>query len=108
MPPHNSREGPSDMSDAATPTSIFPPRQFPPPTTIARLALSASGFVFDPVTGTSFNVNETGLSVLRALQEGLDDMSAITARLACDYDVPNVQLERDVMEFAARLREVFR
>ena len=33
-----------------------------------RLASSESGFVFDPVSGQSYTVNETGLALLRLLQ----------------------------------------
>ena len=35
---------------------------------LMRLALSDSGFVFDPVTGNSFTVNGSALSILRLLQ----------------------------------------
>ena len=39
--------------------------EFPKQALFNRLALSGSGFVFDPVTGNSFTVNTTGLSILR-------------------------------------------
>ena len=42
---------------------------FPPLTSLQRLAISASGFVFDPVSGHNFTVNETGLTILRLLQK---------------------------------------
>jgi hypothetical protein len=37
-----------------------------------RLAVSESGFVFDPVSGQSFSVNETGLVVLHLAQQEQD------------------------------------
>ena len=40
---------------------------------LSQLALSDEGFVFDPQTGDSFQVSETGIAVLRALKEGRSD-----------------------------------
>ncbi len=81
---------------------------FPAAETLGRLALSASGFVFDPVSGGSFTANETGIAVLRALQEGQAGLERMVECLAQEYDAPPAILERDLMDFAARLREVLR
>ncbi len=35
-----------------------------------NLALSDSGFVFDPSTGDSFSTNPIGLEIIRMLKEG--------------------------------------
>ena len=82
--------------------------QFPSPAVIGRLALSGSGFVFDPVSGASFSVNASGLAVLRAIQAGATDMGAIVQSLGAEFEAAPAVLERDVMEFAGRLREAFR
>jgi hypothetical protein len=82
--------------------------QFPTPDVIGRLAVSNSGFVFDPVSGASFSVNVSGLAVLRAIQAGAADMDAIVRSLGTEFEAAPVVLERDVMEFAGRLREAFR
>lgn len=37
---------------------------------LADFALSESGFIFDPRSGTTFTVNVTGLAVLQALRAG--------------------------------------
>jgi len=37
---------------------------------LQNLAISETGFVFDPSTGATFTVNATGLVVLRALRDG--------------------------------------
>ena len=68
------------------------------------LAVSDSGFVFDPRTGQSYNVNATGLAILRALKEGLEP-AAIAAGLAKEFDVNGHPLEDDVEAFLALLRE---
>ena len=39
-------------------------------TRLHDLAVSDSGFVFDPLTGYTFTVNPTGLFVLHALKQG--------------------------------------
>jgi PqqD family protein of HPr-rel-A system len=37
---------------------------------IGSLAVSDTGFVFDPRTGHTYSVNQTGLAVLRGLKDG--------------------------------------
>ncbi|KPK37746.1 MAG: hypothetical protein AMJ69_10480 [Gammaproteobacteria bacterium SG8_47] len=72
---------------------------------LARLAISESGFVFDPTTGHSFIVNETGLVVLRRLQAG-SPMRDLIVTLQDDYDAAPAELERDVLEFVGSLRKL--
>jgi len=43
---------------------------------LAMLAISDTGFVFDPRTGHSYTVNSTGLALLRSLKQGFDVTSA--------------------------------
>lgn len=85
-----------------------PVQTFPPAKLVERLALSASGFVFDPVAGNSFTANETGIAVLRMLQDGESEVMEIVKLLGREYEAPVTVLERDVLDFAARLREVLR
>jgi hypothetical protein len=65
--------------------------------------LSESGFVFDPVSGQSFTVNETGLVVLRLLQQQ-DDLEKIAEQLAEQFDASIVEIKRDVQDFTNRLQ----
>ena len=71
---------------------------------VRRLAVSESGFVFDPVSGHHFTVNETGLQILRYLQKE-QDLPQLLAQLAQEYSVGTRELERDVVEFAGMLRK---
>ena len=71
---------------------------------LRRLAVSESGFVFDPVSGHHFTVNETGLEILRHLQKG-QDLSELLAGLSQEYSVGTRELERDVVEYAGMLRK---
>jgi len=78
---------------------------FPPRETIGRLALNDSGFVFDPETGRSFTANAVGLFVLRHLQQHGEE-GLLDAVLGA-FDVEKADAERDLVEFAAWLRQTF-
>lgn len=79
----------------------------PRPELLKRLALSDSGFVFDPVTGNSFTVNASGLAILRRLQHETD-LARIVASLCEAFEVDALAAERDVIEFANLLRNAFK
>lgn len=84
--------------------SIDTAHAFPPLSNLQRLAISESGFVFDPVSGHNFTVNETGLTVLRLLQKGIS-LQPMLENLMNDYEVSIRDAERDVLEFASVLRD---
>lgn len=77
---------------------------FPQLTSLQRLAISESGFVFDPVSGHNFTVNETGLTILRLLQKD-NKLTVLLEKLAVEYNASPRVLERDVLEFAGLLRD---
>lgn len=64
------------------------------------LALSESGFVFDPYTGATFTANGTGLLVLQGLRDGLS-RAQIVERLRQSFEVDAIgdQIESDVGDF---------
>lgn len=67
------------------------------------LAVSETGFVFDPYSGATFSVNDSALCMLHALADGLE-REAIFARLAEEFDVTDADLSRDLDEFLQLLR----
>lgn len=71
---------------------------------IRRLALSESGFVFDPGSGQSFTVNETGLLLLRQLQKS-SDIETILDTLNEQYIGDRQEIRRDLEEFVTSLSE---
>jgi len=74
-------------------------------TRLRDLAVSDSGFVFDPMTGYTFTVNPTGLFVLQSLKRG-EAIEAIAQRLPNEFELEGGEdLSRDVDEFLSRLRE---
>jgi hypothetical protein len=69
------------------------------------LALSDSGFVFDPLTGHTFTVNLTGQLALRCLKDGMtpeQTAKRIGEEFATDQDEDP---GRDVQDFMLQLRE---
>lgn len=68
------------------------------------LALSDTGFAFDPYSGSTFTVNQTGLCVLNALKEGLS-IEAVALRVEERFDARGADLSRDVDDFVAALRQ---
>ncbi len=66
------------------------------------LALSESGFVFDPYSGSTFTANRTGLFILNALREGTS-RAALVERLRRSFAVADADLESDVGEFGRLL-----
>ncbi len=70
------------------------------------LAVSESGFVFDPRTGATFTVNPVGLVVLGGLREGLG-LDALLGRVRETFDdVPSTGAREDVLDFVHLLRQL--
>lgn len=69
---------------------------------LSDLALSESGFVFDPYSGGTFTVNRTGMVLLHSLRDGLT-RAQIVERLRTEFQVDDADLESDVGEFVRLL-----
>jgi PqqD family protein of HPr-rel-A system len=67
------------------------------------LAISESGFIFDPNTGHTFTVNETGLEIIRHLKES-KTLEEIVAAIAADYEAENELIYKDVVQFLGQLQ----
>ena len=67
------------------------------------LAVSETGFVFDPYSGATFSLNASALCILRGLKEGLD-REELLDRLEELFDVTDADLSRDIDEFLELLR----
>lgn len=71
---------------------------------LKRLALSESGFVFDPATGDSFTANAAALAIIRLA--GVEtEVGRIADRLTEEFDVSRAEAEREIVEFASVLRQ---
>ena len=51
---------------------------------LKQLAISENGFVFDPSSGYSYTVNETGLNVLKLLISGMNKEQVLESILSED------------------------
>ena len=69
------------------------------------LAVSESGFVFDPYGGQTYSLNDTGRTILEALRRG-DSVEAVEAALRAAFEVePGTDVARDVREYLLQMRE---
>lgn len=70
---------------------------------LSDLSVNNEGFAFDPSTGDSFVLNQTGLIVLQGLQDGIDE-AKIARDLAGQFDVTEDAALRDIGDFVSRMR----
>ena len=72
--------------------------------TLKNLAISDTGFIFDPYSGKTFTANEVGIRIILFLKNG-GDLSSIQTEILKEYDITADQLERDVSDFLIQLKE---
>jgi hypothetical protein len=60
--------------------------------------LNDRGFVFDPAGGETFQLNATGLRIVRLLQSGLGHEAAL-AQVIAEFDVDEHTAQRDFSDF---------
>lgn len=63
-----------------------------------NLALSDSGFVFDPSTGDSFSTNPIGLEIIRMIKEGKTP-GDIKSHILKTYMTDDASFEKDFYDF---------
>jgi len=68
------------------------------------IAVSESGFIFDPYSGVTFTVNETGRRILDALKRGLDRDGVLADLDEAFEQASSADLDRDLEEFVQMLR----
>lgn len=67
-----------------------------------NIAISDSGFVFNPSTGDSFSLNPVGLDILGFLKEGKSE-SDIKSTIQAWYDIDKDTLDKDYYDFLKML-----
>lgn len=70
-----------------------------------NIAISDSGFIFDPATGNSFTTNPIGLQIMRALLQNLSE-TQIIEQLLNDYDSNESTVARDLSDFINLLKKL--
>ncbi len=69
------------------------------------LAISETGFVFDPSTGDSYTLNPIGLEIIQLLREGKSS-GEITGAVTQTYDIDAMTFERYLFDFLGMLKQM--
>ncbi|HLN20602.1 MAG TPA: PqqD family protein [Bacteroidales bacterium] len=69
-----------------------------------NIAVSESGFLFDPTSGESYSLNEQGVEILNLIKAGKSDME-ITAHMTETYDISADEFEKYYLDFTGLLRQ---
>ncbi len=68
------------------------------------LAISETGFVFDPVTGESFSLNQIGTEIFK-LYKDTKSQTEIKKNILKKYDVSDAELEKSLIDFEGMMKE---
>ena len=69
-----------------------------------NIAISESGFVFDPSSGDSFSLNPVGMEILEYLKEGKDP-DEITGIMTNNYEIDADSFEKYFYDFIGALKQ---
>ncbi|MCE2786785.1 MAG: PqqD family protein [Bacteroidota bacterium] len=72
---------------------------------LKNLAISDTGFVFNPATGDSFSVNPIGLDILKHLKDGKSE-NEIRKHLLESYQTDKETVEKDLYDFFKMLDQL--
>ena len=67
-----------------------------------NIAVSESGFVFNPTTGDSFSLNSVGTEILRLMKDGKSE-NDIKNTIRAWYDIDEETLDKDYYDFLKML-----
>jgi len=67
--------------------------------------LNDRGFVFDPASGETFQLNATGLRIVRLLQSGLENEAAL-AQMIAEFEVDENTAHRDFSDFVEHIERL--
>ena len=70
-----------------------------------NIAMSESGFIFDPTTGDSYSVNQTGSIIIEYLKEGLSE-DQIIDNLKETFDSDTEQMRKDLDDYLHYLKQL--
>ena len=68
-----------------------------------NIAVSDSGFIFNPGTGDSFSTNPIGMEIIALMKEE-KDIEAIKAVITGKYNVDDATFEKDYFDFLNMLQ----
>lgn len=68
-----------------------------------NVALSDSGFLFNPSTGDSYSVNEIGRKIIGLMQDGKSD-DIIIKEISNEYNIDKNTFEKDFYDYKNMLK----
>ncbi len=68
-----------------------------------NIALSDSGFIFNPSTGDSYSANPIGQTIIQSLQNGKTD-EEICKAITDEYMIDSTTVEKDLYDFMNMLK----
>ncbi len=72
----------------------------------SNLAVSDSGFIFNPSNGDSFSTNSVGADIVRLLKAG-NSFEAIKKEIVDKYEVDDILFEKDFHDFVSQLQDYY-
>ena len=69
-----------------------------------NIAISESGFLFDPTGGESYSLNEQGLEIINLLKEKKSN-EEIAAFMSDNYDIESDDFEKYYFDFLGMLKQ---
>ena len=69
-----------------------------------NIAVSESGFIFNPTTGDSFSCNAVAADVINLLKENLS-IEQVKERVMDKYSVQEAELDKDLQDLWLQLRD---
>jgi transcription elongation factor GreA-like protein len=70
-----------------------------------NIAVSETGFIFDPSTGDSYTLNPVGQELLEMIKQN-KSFASISAEFTAKYDVDPSSFERYYYDFVATLKQM--
>jgi hypothetical protein len=72
----------------------------------SNLAVSDSGFIFNPSNGDSFSTNTVGSDIIRLLKSG-NSFDSIKKEIVEKYEVDEILFEKDFHDFVSQLQDYY-
>ncbi len=69
-----------------------------------NIAISDTGFVFNPTTGDSYSMNRVGMEILEHLRENRS-MDEIVTQMTIEYEIDAPSLEKYFLDFISMLKQ---
>ncbi len=69
-----------------------------------NIAVSETGFVFNPTTGDSYSINQVGQEILKYLGEDKTP-AEITSQMTSSYDIDPANFEKYFYDFISMLKQ---